>query len=181
MTIQCSVFVATSLDGFISREDGSIDWLLKINELMPKGEDCGYLAFMATIDMIVMGRHSFEKVLTFNPWPYDNTPVIVLSTEDLTIPSHLTTTVTHSSEPIDKLLHRLEKNNVKRIYIDGGITVQRFLEKKQIHDITITVIPILLGSGRSLFGPLPEDLKLNLVNTRQYDCGLIQLKYDVAY
>ena len=79
MGVRCSAFLATSLDGFIAREDGGLDWLDRANAQVPAGEDCGYAAFMATVDALVMGRHTFEKVLSFHEWPYADKPVWVLS------------------------------------------------------------------------------------------------------
>lgn len=79
MPTKCSVFIATSLDGFISRDDGSIDWLMQANTLVPPGEDGGYKSFISTVDGLIMGRNSYEKVLSFDEWPYGNLPVVVLN------------------------------------------------------------------------------------------------------
>src|ERR1700729_527232 len=98
MLVKCSVFIATSLDGFISREDGSIDWLMKANTLASPGEDCGYKSFISTVDGLVMGRHSFEKVLSFDEWPYADLPVVVMSSQTLIIPEHLRTCVSATAE-----------------------------------------------------------------------------------
>ena len=175
-----SVFCATSLDGFIARDNGSIDWLMNANKLLPLGEDCGYKAFMSTIDGLIMGRHSYEKVMSFDAWPYDNLPVVVMSSQDVCIPEKLRNTVSTSRETADALVLRLKKQGLKHLYIDGGITIQRFLAKNLINELTITVIPVLLGSGRSLFGSLTRDIALQLMSTRAYDCGFMQLKYRVA-
>ncbi|CAM2886416.1 S-adenosyl-L-methionine-dependent methyltransferases [Legionella anisa] len=106
MFAKCSVFIATSLDGFISREDGSIDWLTKANELVPSGEDGGYKEFISTVDGLIMGRHSFEKVLSFDPWPYDELPAVVMSSKPIEIPAHLKHVSASSETPI-KLVQRL--------------------------------------------------------------------------
>ncbi len=98
MTTQCAVFIATSLDGFIAREDGSIDWLNDANQTVPPGEDCGYGEFMADVDVLVMGRNTFEQVLTFTPWPYGSTPVVVMSRKGLELPSAVPLSVSVSSE-----------------------------------------------------------------------------------
>lgn len=179
MLAKCSVFIATSLDGFISREDGSIDWLVKANTLAPPGEDCGYKSFMSTVDGLVMGRHSFEKVLSFDPWPYDNLPVIVMSSQFIKIPDHLKKSVSTSSETPIELVKRLTKNGFKHLYIDGGITIQKFIADHLINELTITLIPILLGSGRPLFGPLAHDIELNHIETKCFDGGFVQLKYGI--
>ena len=177
--VKCSVFIAMSLDGYISREDGSIDWLMKANELVPKGEDGGYQAFISTVDTIVMGRHSFEKVVTFDPWPY-SIPVIVLSQHGIDIPHALQNIVSLSSENPDILVARWAALGIKHLYIDGGITIQRFLTAGLIEDMIITVIPVLLGKGRRLFGDLTSGIELKLLETQTIGRGLIQMRYQVG-
>jgi dihydrofolate reductase len=179
MLAQCSVFIATSLDGFIARNDGSIDWLMKANTLAPAGEDCGYKSFFSKVDAIIMGRHSFEKVLSFDPWPYGEKPVIVLSSQGLDIPDYLKATVTHSTETPRDLVTRLTSQNYKQLYIDGGVTIQTFLAEQLINELTITLVPVLLGSGRRLFGQLPEDIELNLIASYTLTCGFVQVKYQL--
>ncbi|STY29051.1 dihydrofolate reductase and methyltransferase [Legionella wadsworthii] len=179
MSIKCSVFIATSLDGFISREDGSIDWLTRINSLVPAGEDGGYKAFIATVDGLIMGRNSFEQVVTFKEWPYGALPVIVLSNQPVNIPKKLEKYVSSSSEPPSVLIHRLARKGMKHLYIDGGITIQKFLAENLINELTITIIPLLLGSGRPLFGNQIHDKELELVDTKTLSCGIVQLKYQV--
>ena len=179
MQAKCSVFIATSLDGFISREDGSIDWLMKANTLVPAGEDGGYKSFISTVDTLVMGRNSYEKVLSFNEWPYGDLPVVVLSSQQITVPQKLQTCVSTSTETPTALVQRLSKQGAKHIYIDGGITIQGFLADKLINELTITLIPVLLGSGRSLFGALKEDIELQHLATRTIDGGFVQNKYSI--
>jgi dihydrofolate reductase len=179
MTAKCSVFIATSLDGYISREDGSIDWLMKANTLVPAGEDGGYKSFIATIDRLVMGRHSFEKVLSFDKWPYGNLQVIVMTSKNITIPEHLRSFVSTSSETPAALVQRLSKQGANHLYIDGGVTIQRFLDENLINEMTIILIPVLLGSGRSLFGPLKNDVQLHHIETRTINGGFVQIKYRI--
>lgn len=179
MLAKCSVFIATSLDGFIAREDGSIDWLIKANELAPPGEDGGYKAFISTVDGLVMGRHSFEKVLSFDTWPYGDLPVSVLSSFALEIPDHLKNHVSISNETPDALVRRLTNEGFKHLYIDGGITIQKFITCKLIREITVTFVPVLLGSGRSLFGTLAHDIELNLIATHALGGGFVQIKYTI--
>lgn len=177
--MKCSVFIATSLDGYIARDDGSIDWLIQANELLPKGEDCGYHSFISTVDAIIMGRHSFEKVLSFEPWPYPMLPVIVLSQHGINIPERLQDKVFSFSDDLTVLLQKLSTQGKRHLYIDGGITIQRFLAQGLIDEIIITIIPILLGQGRHLFGELEQDRSLKLVSTRSFDGGLVQMHYRV--
>jgi len=181
MSTKCSVFIATSLDGYISRDDGSIDWLMKANTLVPAGEDGGYNSFIETVDRLVMGRHSFEKVLSFDEWPYGNLQVIVMTSTNITIPEHLRSFVSSSSETPTALVDRLSKLGAKHLYIDGGVTIQRFLDEDLINEMTITIIPVLLGSGRSLFGPIKNDIELQHLETRTIDCGFVQIKYRIKH
>ena len=177
--MKASVYVGTSLDGFIARRDGSIDWLNEAQSLVPEGEDCGYQAFMDTVDTLIMGRRTFEQVLTFGPWPYGDTPVVVLSHNPVTLPSHLPDTVSCSSESPQVLLERLAGQGVKHVYVDGGTTIQGFLAQSLIDEITITSIPIILGEGIPLFGPIKKDLKLTHVKTHTYDFGFVQTTYQI--
>lgn len=183
MTARASVFIATSLDGFIARTDGRIDWLERANATVPPGEDCGYKAFWSSIDVLVMGRLSFEQALLFDPWPYGDKRVVVLSTQAVSIPPELARTVSCSSEAPAALLERLSAEGAKRLYVDGGVTIQRFLAAGLIDDLTITLIPVVLGEGRPLFGPLgpgAADVQLELVDAQKYDFGFVQLTYRVA-
>lgn len=177
MTIRASVFIATSLDGFIARKDGSIDWLNEANGAVPPGEDCGYKAFADSVDVLVMGRNTFDLVRTFDPWPYGDKRVVVLSSQTVEIPSEWGKTVSHSSAAPDVLLKKLESEGFRHAYIDGGITIQRFLRAGLIDEITVTLIPVILGEGRPLFGPLDKDIKLKLVRTRAYEFGFVQVTY----
>lgn len=179
MGARCSVFIAASLDGYIAREDGRIDWLERYNSLLPAGEDCGYGAFMATIDALVMGRNTFEQVLSFPNWPYGDKPVVVLSRKPLAIPPALAATVSASRETPVALVERLSAQGLRRLYIDGGLTIQGFLREGLVDELTITVIPLLLGAGRPLFGALPGEIRLELQSSRSYDCGFVQSRYRV--
>ncbi|MCL9685558.1 dihydrofolate reductase family protein [Legionella maioricensis] len=178
--MKCSVFIATSLDGFIAREDGSIDWLMKANTLALPGEDGGYKSFISTVDGLVMGRNSYEKVLSFDEWPYVDLPVVVMSSQPITIPEHLRACVSTTREDPVSLVNRLSKLGLKHLYIDGGVTIQGFLINNLINEMTITLIPILLGSGRSLFGSLKHDIELQHVSIRTFEGGFVQIKYRIG-
>ncbi len=176
---KCSVFIATSLDGYISRVDGSIDWLNEANDLVPNGEDLGYKQFISSVDAIVMGRSTFEQVLSFGDWPYGSIPVVVLSRKLQSLPDYLPATVSLSDEEPAALAHRLSIEGLQHLYIDGGLTVQSFLAAGLIDEITITMIPILLGEGKPLFGPLPADVKLELIESKAFEFGFVQSKYRI--
>ena len=176
--MKASVFIAASVDGYIARENGDIDWLT-VDGDEEKSEDYGYQEFMDSVDVLVMGRHSFEKVLTFGEWPYGDKRVVVLSSRPLEIPDDIADTVESKSCSAAELIEQLSKQGAKHLYVDGGKTIQGFLNAGLIQQIIITRIPILLGSGIPLFGPLYEDIKLRHIETRSFANGLVQSKYEV--
>lgn len=179
MSIKISVYIATSLDGFIARSNGDLDWLDEANAMVPEGEDCGFGAFMRSVDTLLMGRKTYEKVLSFGVWPYGDTPVVVLSRNQMSFPNHLPDTVSHSSEsPVD-LLNRLAGEGVKHVYVDGGQTIQGFLTEGLVDEITITTIPIIIGEGILLFGSVKNDIHLAHITTTTFDFGFVQSTYCV--
>lgn len=179
MSIRASVFIATSVDGFIATPDGGIDWWTEAAAKLPAGEDCGYGAFMASVDALVMGRHTYEQVLTFDPWPYGEKPVTVLSSGPIDVPARLAQTVQASSETPAMLLQRLVRTGVSHVYVDGGNAIQRFLAEGLIDQMTITTIPILLGEGRPLFSAVSGRHKLRLIGSMAYEFGFVQSTYAV--
>lgn len=173
--MKASVFIATSLDGFIARQDGSLDWL--------PGDDVephGYDEFMATVDALVMGRKTFETVLSFSSWPFGKKPVIVLSTSmpELKAPDGAVCDLM-SGTP-DEIVSRLSQRGFKHLYVDGGVTIQGFLRAGLIQRLIVTRIPVLLGSGIPLFGSLAHDIRLEHVATRSYAGGLVQSEYVIG-
>jgi dihydrofolate reductase len=176
--ITSHVFIAISLDGFIARQDGDIDWLLQRDT---PTEDHGYAAFIADKDLIVMGRGSYEKVLTLDAWPYD-LPVLVLSKQltDASVPEALKGKVRFSSRGPKDVIEQLDEQKVRRVYVDGGRLVQSFLRDGLVADMVITTVPVLLGAGRPLFGALPQDIDLKLVSSRSFPSGLVQSHYRLA-
>ena len=173
--IKFKAFIAASLDGFIARENGSIDWLEKFNSTAPKGEDCGYKSFINGIDAIVMGRNTFETVKKFSEWPY-TLHVYVLSSAPLESSPFYT-----KVENIPSLIEILKKKNVSNCYVDGGKTIQSFISSKLLSEITITTIGVLIGSGNSLFGPLNFDVQVKNTHTIAYDFGCTQTRYEFKY
>ena len=179
MSPKVSVYIATSLDGFIARNEGKLDWLDEANATVPVGEDCGFQAFMDSVDTLIMGRKTYKKVLSFGKWPYGRTPVVILSHNAISFPPSIPDMVTHSSEPLHHLLKRLSGEGTEHVYVDGGITIQRFLAEGLIDEITVTVIPIILGGGIPLFGQLVKDVKLTHERTKVFDFGFVQTTYSV--
>lgn len=177
MPLTCHAFVATSLDGFIARPDGRIDWLEPFNAA---DEDHGYDAFLAGKDGIIMGRGTYETVLGFGHWPY-TLPVIVMS-QSLTvddIPDALADLVAICDMEPAELLAALDEEGWQQAYVDGGQVLQSFLRQGLLHDITLTHVPLLLGQGRPLFGTLPADMALEHQETRSFPSGLVSSKYRV--
>lgn len=177
MAIATSVYIATSLDGFIAREDGSIDWLMEANTAVPPGEDCGYAAFMSTVDVLIMGRCTYEQVAAFEPWPYEGRRVVVLTSREIVFRQGPGIQLERSFEAPRELLTRLEAEGCKHAFVDGGKVIQSFLSQGLIHTLTITSVPVLVGQGRRLFGDLPADVKLRLAGSRAYNFGFVQTTY----
>ncbi len=176
---EAAVFIATSLDGFIARESGDLDWLFR-RDGDGGDEDHGYHDFMASMDVLVMGRHTFEKVLTFGSWPYTGTRVVVLSSGSPAVPEELLPRVEVLALEPAELMRRLAESGAKRIYVDGGRTIQRFLAEGLVHELIITRVPVVIGSGIPLFGPLNKDVVLQHVETKTYVDGLVQSRYRVV-
>ena len=172
--MKASVFIATSLDGFIARANDDLDWLPSGG-----GEPHGYDEFIATVDALVIGRRTFDKVLTFGSWPYGEKPVIVLSTRTLDPVPQGANVESMSGAPTE-IATLLSARGVQHIYVDGGITIQRFLKAGLIRRLIITRIPILLGDGIPLFGALEHDIVLRHVKTRHYASGLVQSEYAIV-
>jgi dihydrofolate reductase len=175
--MKASVFIASSLDGFIARTDGDIDWLTNPDYDID-GEDFGYSSFIKSVDVILMGRNTFEKVLTFDQWHY-TVPVRVCTHRTLSIPDHLQNKVDVISGDPSTMLEVLSKEGFVHAYVDGGLLIQQFLKAKLIAEITLTLIPVLLGSGIPLFGQLEEDIRLELLQSKNWENGLSQNHFKV--
>lgn len=173
--ISAHIFIATSLDGYIARLDGGIDWLIARDA---PGEDHGYHDFIADKDLIVMGRGSYEKAQEFTPWPYDR-PVLVLSRQlaGTPVPDALQGKLRFSDASPAEAMADLARQGVRRVYLDGGQLVQSFIRAGLVEDMVITTVPVLIGAGRPLFGTLPRDCGLALVASRSFPSGLVQSTY----
>ena len=171
--MKASVFIGTSVDGFIARPNGSFDFLDHGGE-----EPHGYEEFIATVDAIVMGRNTYETVLGFGAWPFEK-PVFVLSSRSLKSPPAGAVVEHLSGEPAE-IVSQLDGRGVGHAYIDGGETIQRFLRAGLIQRMIITRVPVLIGEGIPLFGSLPHDLLLEHIATQHYKTGLVQTEYRIA-
>jgi dihydrofolate reductase len=179
MPIRCSVFCAVSLDGFIARPDGGIDWLKPAEDNLPPA-DTGFTDFMASVDYVVMGRNTFDVVLKMpGPW-FTSKPVYVLTTRPLELPARARGKVESGRHAPAEVVALMEKRGAKRLYVDGGRTIQSFLRAGLIDDLVITQIPVLLGTGIPLFGPLERDIALKIDSSRVLDGGAVQTAYRIA-
>jgi len=167
---RCSVFIATSLDGFIARSDGSLDFL---SIAQSAGEDYGYADFFSTIDALVIGRKTYDTALSFPEWPYAGKRCIVLT--------HHAAESVHGEQFFAGralgLVEQLALASVQRVYVDGGAVIREFLSQDLIDDVTLSIVPILLGEGVALFGPEVPERRLELVSSQAYASGLVQLRY----
>jgi dihydrofolate reductase len=173
--VKVSVFIATSVDGFIARPDGRLDWLPADG-----GEPHGYDEFMATVDAVVIGRKTFETVQSYATWPYEQRLVVVLSTHltAVQVPDGAVCEVMAGTP--NQIVANLSERGIQHIYVDGGVTIRGFLEAGLIQDLTITRVPLLLGAGIPLFGFLPHDVRLEHVMTKSYRSGLVTSAYRIA-
>ncbi|WP_421854536.1 dihydrofolate reductase family protein [Oricola sp.] len=171
------VFIACSLDGFIARENGDIDWLHRYPDT---GDDHGYARFMATVDGLVMGSGTFKTVLGFGEWPYEKPAVVLSSTLTAqSIPDALAGKVRISDKAPRAIMQELADEGWRAAYIDGGRLIQSFLAEGLIDEMTITQIPVLLGSGRRLFGEHHGDIHLKLESAEYFASGFVQSRYAV--
>lgn len=173
--MKAAVFVGVSLDGQIARADGGLDWL-------PHGttEDHGFHAFMATVDALVMGRNTYDVVRGFEgAWAYGKTPVYVLSHRELA-PAPAGAVVERVSGTPAEVAATLGRKGIRRVYVDGGATIQQFLDAGLVDRVIVTWIPVLIGKGIPLFGATSRDIPLKHVSTRTFPSGLVQSEYAVA-
>ncbi|WP_257312199.1 dihydrofolate reductase family protein [Geothrix fuzhouensis] len=171
-----SVFVGASVDGFIARLNDDLDWLPEGG-----GEPHGYDEFLAGVDALVIGRKTFKKVLTFDPWPYGAKRVVVLSGRPLQLPSAIGSNVEQMAGSPAEIVARLAASGAANLYVDGGITIQRFLRAGLVDRLIITRVPVLIGEGIPLFSTLPRDVSLRHVATRSFPSGLVQSEYEILH
>ncbi len=186
--MKCSVYIATSADGYIATLEGGVDWLHTAGDSeadMGANPDMGFGSFIGSVDCMVMGRKCMEMIssmnLTPDQWPYGDIHIVVLSNSIHEPPKNLSGRVEMSSDAIPGLVKKLEDKGFKHAYIDGGSTITSFLNHKLIDDITITKAPILLGEGIALFGKITDSVKLENSESIAFANGFIQVKYSVNY
>jgi dihydrofolate reductase len=168
-----SVFIGISVDGFIARPNGDLDWL---------PVDCephGYDEFFASVDALVIGRKTFETVLAFDAWPYADKRVVVLSSQPIELSKAAGGLVEQMAGDPAEIVAKLSASGAQNLYVDGGITIQRFLRAGVVQRLIITRVPVLIGDGVPLFGSLPGDVRLRHIATRDFPSGLVQSEYRI--
>lgn len=184
--MKCSVYIATSVDGFIAKKDGSVDWLHQVGDLdaeMGEHADMGFAAYMASIDCMIMGRKCMQTIADMNlaQWPYGNTRIIVLSNTLTEVPDNMQGRIEFYRGDLHKLVALLEGEGYKHAYIDGGVTIQAFINLQLITEMTITRAPLLLGEGIPLFAKTAKQINLYNAQAIAFANGFIQEKYSVSY
>lgn len=177
--MRASAFIATSIDGYIARSNYSIDWLEEASA--GETQDFGYENFIRSVSVIVMGRKTFQKVLTFPEWPYYSMRVIVMSSTFKEVPEALENTVQLFGGTVEELHYLLESEGEQHVYIDGSRVIQSYIKAGLLTDITLTTIPILIGDGIRLFGPIDQDIKMAHHETRAFQNGFVQTSYLFQY
>jgi dihydrofolate reductase len=170
-----SIFIGTSVDGFIARPNGDLDFLPADG-----GEPHGYTEFMASVDALVIGRKTFETVLAYPTWPYGDKRVVVLSSGPLDFSAVRGGVVERMAGSPAEIVSKLAGRGLRHIYVDGGVTIQGFLREGLIQRLIITRVPVLIGSGVPLFGTLLRDVHLRHIRTQHYPSGLVQTEYQIA-
>jgi dihydrofolate reductase len=170
------VFIACSLDGFIAGPDDDLSWLPQL-ESDPSGEDYGYTAFIESTGAILMGRRSYNIVAALDRWPYGDTPVFVATSRPL---EPVTTMVTALAGTAHELLADVRASIDGSIYLDGGALIRSFIEDDLVDEMTVTVVPVILGGGSPLFGGTSKRKALRLLSANSYPNGLVQLRYAPA-
>jgi dihydrofolate reductase len=173
--MRTSVFIATSLDGYIARSNGSVDFLPQDG-----GEPHGFTEFYDSVDAVVIGRKTFEWVLDYGQWAYGKKPVVVLSSQPWSLKAPEGAICDFMEGTPAEIVERLSGRGWQHLYVDGGVTIQGFLEAGLIQKMTITRVPVLLGSGIPLFGALSRDVWLRHVGTRSFPSGLVTSEYEIT-
>jgi len=185
--MKCSVYIATSADGYIATPDGGVDWLHTAGNLEADmgSEDMGFQSFMDSVDCMIMGRKSMEMIssmnLTSEQWVYGDMRIIVLSNTVKEPPENLRGKIEMYSGDIQYLIIKLEECDLKHAYIDGGSIITSFINLKLINEMTITKVPVLLGEGIPLFGKINKSVKLENAKASAFPNNFIQVKYSVNY
>lgn len=168
------MFLASSLDGYIARVDGGIDWLAAVER---QDQDYGIREFYDSVDTLVMGRKTYDVALSFDEWPYASFRTVVVTSDTDRSGRH---GETFFSGDLTKLWERLSDEGARRIYVDGGTVIAQALKANLVDELTVSVIPVVLGEGTPLAPNVGRDISLQLVHHQAFESGLVQLRYRVA-
>ena len=174
-----SVFIATSLDGYVADAQGRIGWLLDFTRQVPEGEDCGYQDFLAGMDALVIGRRALEQALCFPEWPYGDKPVFVVCRELQSLPAAVPSSVTLETRSPRELALHLQKLGYRHAFLDDEQLIRNCLQHGLVETLTLTTVPVLLGDGVPLFGRGGVTLTLQLESCQAYPFGFVQSRYRV--
>lgn len=167
-----SIYIATSIDGYIARKDGSLDWLDRVGGF---DEDYGFQKLLGSIDALIIGRKTYEVATTVSD-PYPGKRVVVLSNslnavrEDMEL----------YRGDLAELLTKLHKDGIRHIWIDGGATISQFLSSRMVDMMTLSIIPVILGSGIPLFNVIDKEIPCRVISSQAYPSGLVQLRYEIV-
>lgn len=168
-----SVYIATSIDGYIARSDGSLDWLDQVGGF---DEDYGFKNLLDSIDAVILGRKTYEIASSVVDWPYKGKRTVILS--------NTLKTVRNDAElfrgDITQLVSQLNSDGIKHAWIDGGATISQFLDLQMVDSMTLSIIPVILGNGIPLFNVIGKELPCSLVSSQSYPSGLVQIIYEIA-
>ena len=172
--MKVTYYVASSLDGYIAKEDGDVSWLEELNISM---EDAGYDEFYSTVNALVMGRKTYEIIVSFGQWPYGEKPVWVCSSNKITAIEGCSLQDGNTPEEVCKAANEM---NIKHLWlVGGGSLASSFVESNLLTNISLSLMPILLGSGIKLFGDLPSPIRINKESEKTHESGMVQLEYSI--
>lgn len=171
---QIKLFIAASLDGYIARENHSLDWLDQLEHM--KDEDYGYAEFLESVDILLIGRKTYEEVLGFGvEWPYQGKKSYVFTADSEF------TTETPDTEVVNELtpefITQLQEAESDIWLVGGGKLIASFLKLGAVDDILVSIIPVMLGNGIPLFPEIHKDAKLQLVSCESFRNGVVNLSY----
>jgi dihydrofolate reductase len=167
-----SIYIATSIDGYIARIDGSLDWLDRVGGF---DEDYGFQKLLNNIDAVILGRHTYEVAASVIDWPYKGKRIVVLSNSLKTVRKEAEL----FQGDLTQLISQLYSEGIKHIWIDGGATISQFLDLQMVDSMTLSVIPVILGAGIPLFRAIGKELSCRLISSQSYPSGLVQLNYEI--
>jgi dihydrofolate reductase len=168
---QISVFAAVSLDGYLATTDDGLEWL---QAAANPTDDHGFDELVDSVDAIAMGRRTWDHIADVPELPYRGRPIFVFTHQPPTAPR---TGVTFWARTSEQAVVEWEALGYHRVYVDGGEVVSSFLAAGCVDDLTITVVPTLLGAGRPLFGPIERSTELLFLGATSYASGLVTLRY----